>query len=64
MDPVVDSIFLTISYLILPSIARILRWFPANDAAFWAFSRVVVFEKSARFVKVTVLSDAFVVRLR
>jgi hypothetical protein len=64
MDPVVDSIFLTISYLILPSIARILRWFPANGAAFWAFSRVVVFEKSARFVKVTVLSDASVVRLR
>ena len=64
MDPVVDSIFLTISHLILPSIARILRWFLANDAAFWAFSGVIVFEKSARLDKVTVFSDVSVVRLR
>jgi hypothetical protein len=54
-DPVVDSIFLIISYLILPSIARILHWF--LDAALWALSGVVpgdVLENSARFVKVTV----------
>ncbi|KAI0251385.1 hypothetical protein BJV78DRAFT_1375071 [Lactifluus subvellereus] len=53
-DPVVDSIFLITSYLILPSIARILHWF--LDAALWALSGVVpgdVFEKSLWFIKVT-----------
>ncbi len=54
-DPVVDSIVLVISYLILPSIARMLDGFFA--AAFWALSAVVpddAFEKSARFVDTTV----------
>jgi hypothetical protein len=54
-DPVVDSIFLLIGYLIFPFSARMLHGF--LDAALWAFSGVVpgdAFEKSARFVKVTV----------
>lgn len=54
-DPVVDSIFLVISYLILPSIARTFDGF--FSAAFWALSAVVPsdsLEKSARFVDTTV----------
>jgi hypothetical protein len=54
-DPVVDTIFLIISYLILPSFVRILHGF--LDVALWALSRVVpgdVLEKSVLFVKVTV----------
>lgn len=54
-DPVVDSIFLVISYLILPSIVRMLDGF--FTAAFWALSAVVsgdTLEKSARFVDTSV----------
>ena len=54
-DPVVDSIFLVISYLILPSIVRMLDGF--FTAAFWALSAVVpgdVLEKSMRFVDTSV----------
>lgn len=54
-DPVVDSIFLVISYLILPAIARILDGF--FTAAFWALSAVVpgdALQKSARFVDTAV----------
>ena len=54
-DPVVDSIFLAVSYLILPSIVRMLDGFFA--AAFWALSAVVpgdVLEKSAWFVDTSV----------
>ncbi|KAN0115652.1 hypothetical protein V8E52_006771 [Russula decolorans] len=49
-DPVVDSILLVISYLILPSIVRMLDGF--FTAAFWALSVVVpgdILKKSARF---------------
>lgn len=54
-DPVVDFIFLVISYLILPSLARMLDGFLA--AAFWALSTVVsgdVIEKSTWFIDTTV----------
>lgn len=54
-DPVVDSIFLVISYFILPSIARMFDGF--FTAAFWGLSAVVpddALEKSARFVDTTV----------
>lgn len=54
-DPVVDSIFLVLSYLILPSIVRVLDGF--FTAASWALSVVVpgdALEKSARFVDTTV----------
>jgi hypothetical protein len=54
-DPVVDSIFLVISYFILPSIVRMLDGF--FTAAFWALSTVIpgeVLEKSARFVDTSV----------
>jgi hypothetical protein len=54
-DPVVDSIFLVISYLILPSFVRMLDGF--FTAAFWALSVVVpgdILEKSARFVDTSV----------
>ena len=54
-DPVVDSIFLVISYLILPSIARLLDGF--FTATSWALSVVVpgdALEKCARFVHATV----------
>lgn len=50
-DPVVDSIFVVISYLILPNIVRMLDGF--FTAAFWALSAVVpgdTLEKSARIV--------------
>jgi E3 ubiquitin-protein ligase MARCH6 len=54
-DPVVDSILLVISYLILPSIVRMLDGF--FTAAFWALSVVVpgdILKKSARFVGTSV----------
>jgi E3 ubiquitin-protein ligase MARCH6 len=54
-DPVVDSIFLVISYLIFPSIVRMFDGF--LTAGFWALSAVVpgdVLEKSARFVDTSV----------
>jgi hypothetical protein len=54
-DPVVDSIFLVINYLILPSIVRMFDGL--FTAAFWALSAVVpgdVVEKSARFVDTSV----------
>jgi len=54
-DPVVDSIFLVISYLILPSTVRMLDGF--FTAAFWGLSAVVpddALEKSARFVDTSV----------
>ena len=54
-DPVVDSIFLIISYLVLPFVARML--YASLDAARWAISGVVpgdAFEKSVRFVKLIV----------
>ena len=54
-DPVVDSIFLVISYFILPSIVRMLDGFVT--AAFWILSAVIpgdVLEKSARFVGTSV----------
>ena len=50
-DPVVDSIFLIIGYLILPSIARMLEG--CFTVAFWALSKVVpgdALQKSARFI--------------
>ncbi|KAH9987162.1 hypothetical protein BJV74DRAFT_885714 [Russula compacta] len=53
-DPVVDFIFLVISYLILPSLARMLDGFFA--ATFWALSAVVsgdVLEKSTWFIDTT-----------
>jgi E3 ubiquitin-protein ligase MARCH6 len=59
-DPVVDSIFLAISYLILPSIARMLDGF--LTAAFWALSAVVsgdALEESVRFVDTTVSFPLF-----
>jgi E3 ubiquitin-protein ligase MARCH6 len=54
-DPVVDSIFLVIGYLILPSIVRMLDG--SFTAGFWALSTFVpgdVLEKSARFVGTSV----------
>jgi len=54
-DPVVDSIFLVIRYLILPSIVRMLDGF--FTAGFWTLSAVVsddALEKSARFVDTSV----------
>jgi hypothetical protein len=54
-DPVVDSIFLVIGYLILPSIARTVDGF--FTVAFWALSAVApgdALEKPAQFVNTTV----------
>ena len=54
-DPVVDSIFLVISYVILPSIVRMVDGF--FTAAIWVLSAVVpsdILEKSARFVDTSV----------
>ena len=54
-DPVVDSIFLVISYFILPSIVRMFDGFFA--AALWGLSVVVpggALEKSARLVDTSV----------
>jgi hypothetical protein len=54
-DPVVDSIFLVIGYLILPSITRTLD--RSFAAAFWTLSAVVpgdALEKFARFVDTSV----------
>jgi hypothetical protein len=56
-DPVVDSIFLVISYLVLPSIVRLLDGF--FIATYLALSAVVpadTLETSARFVRTTVSS--------
>lgn len=54
-DPVVDSIFFVISYLILPSIVRLFDGF--FTATVWGLSAVVprdALEKSVRFVHTTV----------
>lgn len=59
-DPVVDSIFLVISYLVLPSIVRLLDGF--SVAAYLALSAVVpadTLEMSARFVHTTVSPPLF-----
>ena len=63
-DPVVDSIFLAISYLVLPSIARMLDGF--FTAAFWALSAVIpgdALEESVRFVDTTVSFPLFLSHL-
>jgi small-conductance mechanosensitive channel len=54
-DPVVDTIFLVISYLIVPSAAHLLDGF--FTATIWAFTAVFpgnTLEKSARFVHIVV----------
>ena len=59
-DPVVDSIFLVISYLVLPSIVRLLDGF--FIATYLVLSAVVpadTLESSARFVHTTVSPPLF-----
>jgi E3 ubiquitin-protein ligase MARCH6 len=54
-DPVVDTIFLVISYLVLPSIVRLFDGF--FTATVWGLSAIVprdALEKSVRFVHATV----------
>jgi hypothetical protein len=63
-DPVVDSIFLIISYLVLPFFARTL--YASLDAALWTFSGVVpggAFEELVRFVKLTVSLPVLLLRV-
>ena len=64
-DPVVDSIFVVITYLILPSLVRILDGLLA--AGSWALSAVLpgdVLEKSARFVDTSVSLPPLMALLR